>query len=116
VHAWLAVRMRSRSLDRRKSAAARRNVSNDEAIATQPTAHPESEPGRQGLEHRKLARAVAALSAEQAEALMLGYFEDLSCSEIAERLGIPIGTVKSRVRRALSILREDLADGTRGAS
>ena len=46
----------------------------------------------------------------------LGYFDDMSCSEIGAQLGIPVGTVKSRVRRALSLLRQKLGDGAGGAS
>jgi RNA polymerase sigma-70 factor, ECF subfamily len=38
--------------------------------------------------------------------LELAYFEGLSCSEIAARLDLPIGTVKSRMARALSQLRQ----------
>ena len=42
--------------------------------------------------------------------LLLGYFEGLSSSEIAERIGVPLGTVKSRVAAALSALRSALSD------
>jgi RNA polymerase sigma-70 factor (ECF subfamily) len=42
----------------------------------------------------------------QKQVLLLGYFEGLSAAEIAERLGIPVGTVKSRTRAALASLRE----------
>jgi RNA polymerase sigma-70 factor (ECF subfamily) len=41
---------------------------------------------------------------------VLGYFEGLSSSEIASKIGVPIGTVKSRVAAALSALRQALAD------
>jgi RNA polymerase sigma-70 factor (ECF subfamily) len=40
--------------------------------------------------------------------LLLGYFEGLSSSEIAARIAAPIGTVKSRVAKGLSRLREAL--------
>jgi DNA-binding NarL/FixJ family response regulator len=43
---------------------------------------------------------------ELVSVLELAYFEGLSCSEIAARLDLPIGTVKSRMARALSQLRQ----------
>jgi RNA polymerase sigma-70 factor, ECF subfamily len=52
--------------------------------------------------------AIGRLSAEQREALELAYFEGLSHSEIAERLGLPLGTVKSRILAAMKVLRVGL--------
>lgn len=115
VVAWLAVRMRSRSLDRKKSATARRTVSSEETPASEALTE-DPDVGARVLERHKLASAIRELPPDHAEVLMLGYFEDLSCSEIAARLEIPIGTVKSRVRRALQVLREKLAGGTGGPS
>jgi RNA polymerase sigma-70 factor (ECF subfamily) len=40
--------------------------------------------------------------------LEMAYFEGLSFSEIGEALGIPLGTIKSRMARALSLLREGM--------
>jgi RNA polymerase sigma-70 factor (ECF subfamily) len=48
------------------------------------------------------------LPSGQREVLELGYFQGLSFSEIAAALGIPLGTVKSRVSAAMLKLREDL--------
>jgi RNA polymerase sigma-70 factor (ECF subfamily) len=56
-------------------------------------------------DHERLARALSALSPEEQEVILLGYFEGLSSSEIAERINKPIGTVKSRTRSALGKLR-----------
>jgi RNA polymerase sigma-70 factor (ECF subfamily) len=55
--------------------------------------------------------ALAELPPEQQKVLELGYFEGLTQSEIAERLGEPLGTIKSRVRAALEKLARTLADG-----
>jgi RNA polymerase sigma-70 factor (ECF subfamily) len=49
--------------------------------------------------------ALADLPEDQRAILELGYFSGLTCSEMAEHLGIPIGTVKSRLHAALSKLR-----------
>ena len=66
-------------------------------------------------ERRRIVRAaLSELPPEQREALELGYFSGLSQSEIAERTGQPLGTVKTRMRLAiqklrgrLTVLRED---------
>jgi RNA polymerase sigma-70 factor (ECF subfamily) len=53
--------------------------------------------------------ALQELSAEERELVRLTYFEGLTRSEIADRLGIPLGTVKSRVHRAHRRLADKLA-------
>ncbi len=58
--------------------------------------------------------ALSALSAEQREPLLLVSVEQLSYAECAQALGIPIGTVMSRVSRARAALRETLDDRGRG--
>jgi RNA polymerase sigma-70 factor (ECF subfamily) len=54
--------------------------------------------------------AMDTLSPQHRQALELAYQHDLSQSEIAERLGVPLGTVKSRTHTALRAMREALAD------
>ena len=52
---------------------------------------------------------IAALPALQREILELRFIQNLSYQEIAEALGIPVGTVRSRLHHAVSALRERLA-------
>lgn len=54
--------------------------------------------------------ALAQLSAQQQQLLKMSYYEGLTQATIAERLGLPLGTVKSKVRRSLLKLREILQD------
>ena len=63
---------------------------------------------RQSAERLRL--AMRDLPGEQSEVLKLSFFEELSHSVIAERLGIPLGTVKSRIRMAFSRLRDSLGE------
>ena len=109
VRAWLLLRTRSRAIDFRKSAGVARTVATGDqdwlAALADPRADDSEAPDRSRLRQR-----LAALNAEQREVLWLGYFEGLSSSEIATRVGVPLGTVKSRVAAALSALRLALAD------
>jgi RNA polymerase sigma-70 factor (sigma-E family) len=58
-------------------------------------------------QHDALERALARLPERQRAAVMLRYYEDLSEAQIAGRLGVSIGTVKSTVSRAMAKLRAD---------
>jgi RNA polymerase sigma-70 factor (ECF subfamily) len=61
------------------------------------------------FQRRVVQEALRQLTPEQREALELGYYGGLSQSELAERLGQPLGTVKSRMFSGLGRLRELLA-------
>lgn len=62
-------------------------------------------------ERRERVRAVlATLPSDQSEVVMLSYVEGLSHSEISERLGLPLGTVKSRMRLAYQKVKEAVED------
>jgi len=58
----------------------------------------------------RVARAMAILSPEQAEVIRMAFFQDKPHSEIERDLGIPLGTVKSRLRLAMARLRGVLGD------
>jgi RNA polymerase sigma-70 factor (ECF subfamily) len=57
-----------------------------------------------------LERAMRDLPAEQTELLRLAFYEDMAHSEIAAETGLPLGTVKSRLRLAIGKLRGVLGD------
>jgi RNA polymerase sigma-70 factor (ECF subfamily) len=109
VRTWLIIRMRSRALDVTKSARVSRRSSDPEVIdRVADESDVSGSPDRQ-----RVRAALAELGADQRQVLELAYFEGQSCSEIAERIGIPIGTVKSRLAAALGKLRHTLgATGT----
>jgi len=109
VKAWLLLRTRSRSLDVQKSARVSKQASGlDDAWLAEL-----GDPSRDttaGADQARIRQVLVALPPEQREVLLLGYFEGLSSSEMAERVGVPLGTVKSRVAAALSALRSALSD------
>lgn len=57
-------------------------------------------------------RALQSLSEDQRTVMQLSLFGEKSHSEIANQLGLPLGTVKSRIRLAMMRLREKLEDGS----
>ena len=62
------------------------------------------------VERERIVEAVATLPAEQREALELAYYGGLTQQEIATLVGVPLGTVKGRIRLAMEKLRTSLAD------
>ena len=62
------------------------------------------------LERERVQKALAALPDPQREALELAYYGGFTQSELAERLGQPVGTIKSRMFAGLATLRELLGD------
>lgn len=63
-------------------------------------------------EHALLHQALARLTPEKREALVLSRFQELKYEEIAEMLGCPVGTIKARVHWALKDLRENFLELT----
>lgn len=60
--------------------------------------------------HERVQAAIGSLPSDQRAVIRLAYFQGLTQSEIAEQLGIPVGTVKTRIRLAFDKLRVSLAE------
>lgn len=107
---WLVTLARSRAIDRLRLLAARQRVADS---AAQNTYDEVSDAATDTLhsEQREIVRcALAELPEEQKHALLLAYFEGLTQTEIASKLGAPLGTVKTRMRSGMLKLRELLAN------
>ena len=65
---------------------------------------------QQNLDRERIMGALATLPDSQREVILLAYFEGYSQSEMAEKLGQPLGTIKTRVRLAMQKLRSVLQD------
>ncbi len=107
---WLLMLARSRALDRLKSAQASRR--REEAVRVEEP-HAVAPVGSDRLEsderRRQVRSALSELPPGQRQAIELAFFEGLSHTEIAARLGAPLGTVKSRVLLGMRKLRLLLA-------
>lgn len=106
---WLFVLTRSRALDQLRRNPKGQAYAATDAIAA--TAHAAASPEELSVvaERSRLVRtALAALPVEQRTVLELAYFSGLSHGDMATQLGIPLGTVKTRLRLGLLRLREFL--------
>ncbi len=108
--AWMGVIVRSRALDflrRRQAERADAALELDDAMAeTLPSDTPtQSDLMLASQQARALHDCLGGLEARQREVVSLAYLRDLSHSELAEQLKIPLGTVKTWIRRGLEQLR-----------
>jgi RNA polymerase sigma-70 factor (ECF subfamily) len=108
VRTWLLVRTRSRALDRM----GRRAREHDARSSLRPHDGPAREHATAAEAERRVAvrQALAELEASVRETLELSYFAGLTAEEIAERMDVPTGTVRSRLARGLSRLAQVLSD------
>jgi RNA polymerase sigma-70 factor (ECF subfamily) len=65
---------------------------------------------QQNLDRERIMRALSILPETQKDVILLAYYEGFSQSEMAERLGLPLGTIKTRVRLAMQKLRAVLQE------
>ncbi len=110
VTAWLVLMARSIAIDRLRALGRRA------AQALDSVAEPESggaSPEQLSLHGERSARLAAALQSidrDQRQLIELAFFEGLSHSDLAERTGLPLGTVKTKIRTGLLKLRKNLGD------
>jgi RNA polymerase sigma-70 factor (ECF subfamily) len=107
---WLLAIARNRAIDHLRSVSARmdRNV-HELDIREHPSLFVDMEREVLNTDHARVIRkAIEKLSANQQKVIELAYYEGLSQTEMAERMGEPLGTVKTWVRAALKRLREEL--------
>lgn len=102
--AWLAVVARNRAIDVLRQ---RRPTEPCEEVVLISGTNLASEVERNVI-MEKIRRVLKNLSREQQNSVELAFFEGLTHSEIAERTGDPLGTVKTRIRSALAALRKGI--------
>jgi RNA polymerase sigma-70 factor, ECF subfamily len=106
---WLVTLGRSRGIDRLRALASRERVAEAGARETLEEISDAASDAFRAEQRGLVNDALAQLPDEQKRPLILAYFDGLTQSEIATRLGAPLGTVKTRMRTGLTKLRELLA-------
>lgn len=110
VLAWLLMLCRSRALDRARQR--RASMVNRDALQLHSVPAPAADAPDDVLslmqQHGRVYAALAQLSAERRRLMSMAFLQGLSHQEIAGVTGLPLGTVKSHLRRALAQVRETL--------
>ena len=99
---WLAVVARNRAIDRVRGA---RHVENIDDLQLCGAGDLGSEAER-SLMIEKVRTVIDGMSADQRQAVEMAFFEGCTHSEIAQQTGQPLGTVKTRIRSALTTIRK----------
>ena len=104
---WLLTLTRSRAIDMRRSRRHDQSADPLESAAEVRSAAPDPEEASSAAEQRRFVRgALGGLKSEQREAIELAYYSGLSHTEIAVKLGQPLGTIKTRIRLGMMRMRE----------
>jgi len=111
---WALTLTRNRSIDRIRAIQRRTRLRDDfekETVTDESAGMREALSGVDASEKGQILRdAVGQLSAEQSRVIELAFFRGLTQSEIAEKLGEPLGTIKARARRGLLKLKDILGN------
>ena len=103
VKSWLFLRMRSRAIDRLRLAS-RKNVELGEQVLATATREVVEDPAL-SPDRAQIRETLSSLPPDQRVAIELAYFGGLSGAQIAAQLGVPLGTVKTRLALGMSKLR-----------
>ncbi|WP_042452816.1 sigma-70 family RNA polymerase sigma factor [Streptacidiphilus jiangxiensis] len=107
--AWAASIARRRAIDRVRHQRAQHRLEQRASALTPPPVHDSvAEHVERVLESEHLHRVLMNLTPLQGEAIRLAFYEHCTYTQVALRLGIPVGTAKSRIRSALIRLRREL--------
>lgn len=104
---WLITIARSRCLDRLRAIKARSKITAADDSDSEPVPEPNAQVERD-RRSQAVRAAMTGLQRSERDTLELAYFSELSQTEIAAQLRVPLGTVKTRIRSALSKLRQAL--------
>ena len=109
VRTWILSIVHNRGIDQLRSHASRRRTQ-DKVEAYAPTSEPSGDFAEtwHNFQRNLLHTALEGIPYEQRNVLLLKHFSDLTHAEIAERLCLPVGTVKGRMRLGLEKLRKNL--------
>lgn len=99
---WLAVITRNRAIDQLRKRRPETDIE-DVVVSVEPDLSGEAERS-QAME--KVRGVLGNMPASQRNALEMAYFEGLSHTEISEKTGEPLGTIKTRIRAGLTTLRK----------
>jgi RNA polymerase sigma-70 factor, ECF subfamily len=112
VKTWLFTTLHREFLGKRRRQTRFPHIELDQAAAELPSVSPATV---NRLDAAQVLEALARLDEIYQAPVALFYLQDCSYNEIAEILGVPLGTVKSRLTRGLSRLYQTLADDSAGA-
>jgi len=105
---WLATIARNRAIDWRRAQGTRRTAGLEDAPEIADAAPLASETLIAEEEAHSLHRCLDELDGNQRESIRTAFFQGVTYAELAERVSVPLGTMKSWVRRGLARLRECL--------
>nr|WP_241986750.1 sigma-70 family RNA polymerase sigma factor [Cryobacterium fucosi] len=106
---WILTMAHRRAVDRIRSSQAGRDRDTKIGIRDLAVEYDNvSETVETRIEHERVEKAMSRLTELQRQAISLAYYGGLSHSEVAERLHIPLGTVKTRLRDGMIRLRDEL--------